>query len=365
MAVCPCCRESLPSAAGSDELCEKCARALETGADNSPSTPGAQPVLDSTSGSSASEQEIAQPEKPRLPRPLIITILALQQYLAALGCLIVAIYGLIKLRLDLILFALFFAWLTYALASGLWRLKNWARWIMVCLFLLDLLGGEPYVLFPFYKLLGGDPIGIICGRVVTVMVIVYLLSPRVDGALGVAPLNLKWRLVVGFLALALFIGPLTQVEHELAAIKWHMRHGNRVTVNGVSFPIARWQVPTSSSDWSRLEIEDMPGPLRPDDRLFFMTIAGRIEDENGEPQPNRTQSPAELVDLKNKSYQKAGYTDLRKFQMKVRGQTLECIEETMYGHTVYCYGDGPIYSIFFTGSDHPWDEFNRMIAEAR
>jgi hypothetical protein len=33
MADCPCCREVLPSSAEPNELCPKCARALETGVD--------------------------------------------------------------------------------------------------------------------------------------------------------------------------------------------------------------------------------------------------------------------------------------------------------------------------------------------
>jgi hypothetical protein len=325
----------------------------------------AQRVLGSASDAPEAVQGIAQPEKPRLPRPWIVTILALQNYVGALGCLIAAIYELIKFRVDLLLLCLFASLVTYAIASGLWRLKDWARWATIVLSLLNLFTGEPWVLFPLYALVGGGPMVIICGRVVTILLIVYLLSRRIDNAFGVSPLNLKWRLAVGILALVCFVIPLTKAEPELNAIKWHLRHGDRVTVNGVSFPIYQWQMPGELSDESRLEIRDIPGPLRPQDRFSALTIAGRLEDENGQPEDFRTLSPPELVDRKYKSYQKAGYTDLQKFQTTVRGQTLECIKETRYGDAIYCYGEGPIYSIFFVGSDNSLERFNHMIAEAR
>jgi hypothetical protein len=364
MAVCPCCRELLPASDGPNELCAKCARALETGADNSPSTPGAQPALDSANDNpdeACAEHVIAKPDKSPVPRPLGVTVLALQQYLIAVCCLLAAIIGLVELRLVLVLAALLISWLMYKIASGLWRLKDWARWVAIVLSLLSLLSLKPWVLFPLYVLLGCGPIVIICTCVITILVIIYLLSPRIDSAFGVSPLGLKWRLAVIALALVFFVIPLTRAKPELNAIKWHLRHGNQVSVNGVSFPVYLWHVPVECPNNTSFSIDDEPGPLRPMEQRSFITVDCCKD-------ADRNSTPAELADQRYKSDQNAGYFDMRRYQMRVRGQTLECMQSDIASvtHRIDCYGEGPIYSVFFSGNgDASLARFNRMMAEAR
>jgi hypothetical protein len=340
MVVCPGCQEFLPTPAGPDELCAKCTAALETGVDNSsPVAAAAQPV----------------------PRPLGVMILALQKYLIAVCCIVGGAGLLIKSSVSLAIIAFLVAWVFYAVGSGLWRLKDWARWIVIVLFLVDMLSGEPSLIFPLSWLLGGGPIVVIAGRVLTVLIIAYLLRPHMDMAFGVATLARKWQLAVIAVVLVCFVVPLTQARPEFRAIQWHLRHGNRITVNGVSFPVHLWHVPAESCDETGFKIDDEPGPLRPREQLSFVRVDGCKDAE-------RTATPAELADERYKSDQKAGYFDVRKYQMRVRGQTLECMQSDIGSvtHRIDCSGEGPIYSVFFSGNgDVSLDRFNHMMADAR
>jgi hypothetical protein len=72
-----------------------------------------------------------------------------------------------------------------------------------------------------------------------------------------------------FFAFALLVA-LTKSGPEFRAIIWHLRHGNRVTVNGVTFPVYFWYAPDSSRD--SFSVFDQPGPLRPNDRFTTFSI---------------------------------------------------------------------------------------------
>jgi hypothetical protein len=145
---------------------------------------------------------------------------------------------------------------------------------------------------------------------------------------------------------------------EIRAIRWHMRHGDRVSVNGVSFPVYYWNVPLQHRDGRDLTIHDEPGPLRSGDRSGYIEIKG-YQEEGG------NLSIEQLVDSRSQSYQKAGYTELKRFQFQIGKQSLSCVQNTFFSTSIYCYGDGPVYSVFFTGGDRSLARFTRMMAEAR
>lgn len=77
MNTCPCCHKSFPDSCDPNQLCSDCARALDAGQDES-------------SPASSPRQQALQ-ESPTKKRPLIITILAIQDFLTAAAGLFVAI----------------------------------------------------------------------------------------------------------------------------------------------------------------------------------------------------------------------------------------------------------------------------------
>ena len=173
-----------------------------------------------------------------------------------------------------------------------------------------------------------------------------------------------WVQTTNALVLLLFaLGlPVTLMKSgfELKAIVWHCRHGNSVSVNGVTFPVYYWYVPDVRSD--RLVVFDQPGPLRPtNDTFTTFTINGRHDkDDVGTPQ--------ELAQRMVDHYKSRGYRGVSTVQQRIRSQTLECMEEhddLLSGWVISCYGDGPIYSVFFTGNDESLDRLKQTLAEAK
>jgi hypothetical protein len=155
--------------------------------------------------------------------------------------------------------------------------------------------------------------------------------------------------------LGLFVG-LTKSGPEFRAIVWHYRHGNHVTVNGVTFPVYYWYAPDDRGAW--LHVFDQPGPLRPtDDQFTMFTIDGRRhKDDVG--------TPEELV--QREMHRHSGYPDLSRFQWSIRSEPLECMQERKgWLSVVFCYGDGPIYSVFFNGNGDALNRLRRAISEAK
>jgi hypothetical protein len=51
--------------------------------------------------------------------------------------------------------------------------------------------------------------------------------------------------------------------------------------------------------------------------------------------------------------------------MVIAKQTLSCVREHLYAYSVYCYGDGPIYQVFFAGDNASLERFNQTMEAAR
>jgi hypothetical protein len=191
------------------------------------------------------------------------------------------------------------------------------------------------------------------------LLLLYLLSPNVRTAFGVTEPRSKW-LVPAFalLTLVAFAFDFWHSGPELNAMRWHMHHGSRVTVNGVGFPVYYWYVPRDDNGQG-LAIEDQPGPLRPGEKRSFTSV--NISEEAAE-----KVSPEQMIDRKIQEYKRTGYPEPRTFQMHIAKQTVSCIDGGMLlGHRIDCYGTGPISSVFFAGGDRALMRFNTMMAEAR
>ena len=249
---------------------------------------------------------------------------------------------------------------SYCVAQGLWKLKNWSRVLTLVLTTWELIVvSMPSAIGPIKLVIPGDPFTLLAGRVLSFVVVLYLMNAQVRAAFGETRSRQKW-LVPAVSALALFslVYDLSRSGPEFRAIRWHMRHGDRITVSGVSFPIYSWYVPGQEPDGTNLHITDIPGPFRPNDRSTYITVKGVNEAGN-------TLTIEQRVDRKLQEYEKAGYKDLSKFSLDVGKQTLGCVRESFLGDAIYCYGDGPIASIFFTGGDRSLARFKHMMAEAR
>lgn len=366
MSTCPCCHKPLPDAADVNQLCSECSRALDTGVDES---------------SPSSQQPVLQ-ESPARKRPLIITILAIQDFLCAAAGLLVAIILLsgakiaaafstllsrqgemvtpdslpFELRLKYALLCLFCGGLIYLVARGLWRLKNWARRIVIVLFMLDILVGGAFALFwPLSTIFETDPILQILGRALTFAMVCYLFSPSVKTAFGVSDLRWRWLYACAVLALFSLGSALYHSKAEFEAWRWHRQHGNQISFAGVTFPVYRWYSPHLSE--TGFDISDEPGPLRPNDRFAFITIESCPE--------NCTLTPRQLAEKKFESWKTTGYTKVKFVQRQIKGETLECVDETMFSRNVDCYGSGPIGHIYFGGNEKSFARLNLMLAEAR
>jgi hypothetical protein len=342
---------------------------------------------DSPSGPFESEQaqEAALPLPPLSERrPLGITILAILNYvnagfallltIAALGCKAHVMATILKFsdpswnsadpnsyvlgaRLGLAAGWFIYSLVLYFFGSGLWRLRDWARIVMVVLFVLSLIVGMfPYILWPASVLIKGALFSTIGGRLISFILVWYLVGPHVKAAFGTVATGRKSLLAFGALALLWLAFAIPKSGPELRAIKWHAKYGNEVTVNGVTFPLYYWFVPDPESDKDVCYITDNPGPLRKaimkDDENRIWIYGFKAKDEPS--------SVNEIVARKKK----AGFKDIREFQSQSRAQTLSCVETGSYSYWVECIGDGPLYSVDFYGNEASRDRFMRMMAEA-
>ena len=355
MSTCPCCHKPLPDAVGANQLCSECSRALETGLDESSPEP--------------SPQQPALQEDPAKKRPLIIAILAIQYFLIAAAALLLsiillspakvrAVIGLsssFELRLKYALFLMFCGGLTYLLARGLWRLRNLARLILIAIFMLSVMSGGSFLLFgPLDSIFETGPGLQILDRVLTFAMVWYLFSPSVKTAFGVSDLRWHWLYACAALALFSLGSALYHSKAELRAWRWHRQHGNQITVEGVTFPVYRWYTPHLSE--TGFDIADEPGPLRPNDRFAFITVESCPAD--------CALTPRQLAEKKFESWKTAGYTDLKFVQRQIRGEALECVDQTMFSRNVNCYGSGPIGHVFFAGNEKSFARLNLMLTEA-
>jgi hypothetical protein len=170
--------------------------------------------------------------------------------------------------------------------------------------------------------------------------------------LWVRRVNFWFLLLFSF---ALVVG-LTKSGPEFRAIAWHYRHGSRVTVNGVTFPVYYWYAPEDGRD--QFHVLDHPGPLRPtDDGATMFSIDGWRHNDDMD-------TPEELVRREMRMY--SGDPDLTRFQWSIRSQALECMQEHKGSWSVlFCYGDGPVYSVFFSGNDDALNRLKQTISEAK
>ena len=365
MSTCPCCHKPLPDAADASQLCSECLRALDTGVDESSPVP--------------SSQQSALQKRPVKKRPLIITLLAIQYFLNAAAGLLFSIILLSSAKTTDALMALWTQWLTlhplsfnerlkdsllcllfalliFLMGKGLWQGKNWARLILIAIFMLETMFGGAFSLFwPLPAIFQTDPVLQILGRVLTFAMVCYLFSPSVKTAFGVSDLRWRWLYACAALALFSLVSTLYHAKAELEAWRWHRQHGNQISFAGITFPVYRGYTPQKRPDGG-FSIEDKPSQLRPNDGEEFITVESCPED--------CTLTPRQLAEKKFESYKKAGYTDVKFVQRQVKGETLECVDVALFSRTVECYGTGPIGHIFFAGNEKSFKRFNLMLTEA-
>jgi hypothetical protein len=263
-------------------------------------------------------------------------------------------------------------------AWGLWRLKNWARAICIFFAILDLgmvadstLGPLPALLsmklasaiWPHSHFVTSGLLGTVLNYVAATIVLVYLQKSSVKQAFGANPAEWKWITAVGCFAVIVLGHSLYKSGPELKAIQWHARHGDQVTVNGVVFPVYYWHAPTTCDKESGFRISDRgAGPLRPQNMDSFMAfeVLGYSEEPN-----NLTAD--QIVEKKIQYYEKSGYTKFDKFDMHVAKEKLACISVDQFGPhgPVYCFGKGPIYSVYFVGRDRSEKLFQSVLSAAK
>jgi hypothetical protein len=261
-------------------------------------------------------------------------------------------------------------------AQGLWRLKNWARVLILVFTILDLIqGGWGSALDPLPQLLSERLIpalwphswlvtsGIffpLLSRLASLIVLLYFLREPLKEAFDAKPREWKWMVVVSAVGFLLLAHDIYKSGPELKAIQYHLRHGNQVTLNGVVFPVYFWYAPEVDSEFPGFAIDDQPGPLRPQGARGsgYIQVLGYKQDDGG-------LTVEQLVDKRIQSEQRAGYADLSRFDLRIAKQTLKCMNSGQYSHATYCYGDGPIYSVFFTGNEDETNRFKQMMAGAK
>jgi len=139
----------------------------------------------------------------------------------------------------LIIGALFIcALLNYLIARGLWRLRNWGRCVVIAFCVFDLVPSrriESSALWPL-SLWARGPVFELLSLCAALALVLYLLSPKLKAAFGVSGGGRAWQLLVGTLALVSIGISLSRSAQELNAIKWHLRHGNQISMkwNNVS-----------------------------------------------------------------------------------------------------------------------------------
>jgi hypothetical protein len=318
-------------------------------------------------------------------RPTIITLLAVSDDLVAaflLGCAVVCLLpeharsvgfsllgslfrsdslsGLGRLGpSSLALICLLLAVPYGLIGIGLWKLRNWARVVTIVL-TVPISGTLPSalgVINGFFPV----PVPYLLGYVLSFMLFLYLVSPGVRTVFGVTAARRKWLIpAVSTLVLSCLIYDLYRSDREFDAMRWHMRNGDRVSVNGVTFPVYYWYEPVQERSERGFTISDEPGPLRKRD-----AFAARISVKS-DADVTRTSSVGQRIDDEIRGYTRSGYTDVDRFQLRVAGQTLACMRTSdVVTHHIDCYGDGPISSVSFVGGNRSLDRFQRMMAEAR
>ena len=356
MSTCPCCHKPLPDAADANQLCSECSRALDTGVDESSPEP--------------SPQQPALQESPAAKRPLIITILAIQGFLTAAAVFLVAIIVLTSAKVTALmgislsfdvrvkgsLECLLIALLIFLVGKGLWRLRNLARLILIAILMLEVMSGGELLFWPLSIIFQTDPVLQILWRVLTFAMVCYLFSPSVKTAFEVSDLRWRWLYACAALALVSLSFALYHSTAEFEAWRWHRQHGNQISFAGVTFPVYRWYFPQELTDGG-FSIRDEPGPLRPNDRFAFIKVESCRED--------CTLTPRQLAEKQFESWETAGYTKMKFVQRQIRGETLECVDESMFALIVDCYGRGPIGHVSFGGNKSSYKRLVQMLAEAR
>jgi hypothetical protein len=304
-------------------------------------------------------------------RPFGVSLLAINHYAGVIwaGAISIALVAS-PTRLDLpadtslwkrtlwSILALIIGWLIYLWARGLWRLRNWARRLQIALALLTLISLRGLAsISPALRLIPKRPIREILGLLLVVAILFYLFSPSVKRAFGVST-GWYWQLAVGILCLASVGLAVYKSKAELMAFRWHRQHGDTITVNGVRFPVYEWDAPSQENNGLGFQIDSYRrGPFLHGDSTYSLTVEG-YRKESALP-------PDQRADKKMLEYQKAGYSEVNKFQLAIAKQTLSCVREHLYAYSVYCYGDGPIYQLFFAGDDTSLERFNQTVAAAR
>lgn len=316
-------------------------------------------------------------------RPLTITILAVMTYITAAYGVVLGIVCLLGPRIrsaaanilnrlekpdvprsdfywspEVALICILLALLVYLLADGLWKLRDGARLILLTLCVLSVaLGGLPFVLG---LMVPNDPLIQLAGRGLSFALVIYLLRPQVRSAFGSTKPRKRWLVpALGALGLLGLAFDISRSATELRAVQWHMRHGDRISVNGVTFPVYRWYAPSQDDDNGDFSIKDKPGPLRSREIGSFMEVKGIRNTDN-------TRTVEQRVDEKFQGDVNAGYKDyLSRFPLQVGKQSLSCVQNHLLTTSISCYGDGPISSITFTGGDRSLYRFKRMLEETR
>jgi hypothetical protein len=319
-------------------------------------------------------------------RPLTITILAVMTYITAAYGVVLGIVCLLGPRIrsaaanilnrlekpdvprsdlswspGVALICILLALLVYFLADGLWKLRDGARLISLALCVLSLaLGGFPFVLGLLNPVVPNDPLIQLAGRGISFALVIYLLKPQVRSAFGSTKPRKRWLVpALGALGLLGLAFDISRSATELRAVQWHMRHGDRISVNGVTFPVYRWYAPSQDDDNGDFSIKDKPGPLRSREIGSFMEVKGIRNTDN-------TRTVEQRVDEKFQGDVNAGYKDyLSRFPLQVGKQSLSCVQNHLLTTSISCYGDGPISSITFTGGDRSLYRFKRMLEETR
>ncbi|HET9285816.1 MAG TPA: hypothetical protein VFR24_28015 [Candidatus Angelobacter sp.] len=209
-------------------------------------------------------------------------------------------------------------------------------------------------MWPVQRLFESDPLLQILGGIFTFAVVCYLFTPSVKSTFGMTDLRWRWLYACAALALVSLGSALYHSKAELQAWRWHRQHGNQITVKGITFPVYRWYTPHLSK--TGFGIFDEPGPLRPNDGLAFITIESCPE--------NCALTPRQLAEKKFESWKTAGYTKVKFVQRQIKGETLECVDETMFSRNFDCYGSGPIGHIYFGGNEKSFARLNLMLTEA-
>jgi hypothetical protein len=242
------------------------------------------------------------------------------------------------------------------LAAGLWKLRNWAR-IATLVFTLPISGALPSAL-GLFNVFFPVPGFALAGYALSFLLFLYLVNPKVRTAFGVTPPRKKWLIpAVSVVAIASLSYDLYRSGREFQAIRWHMRSGDRVRVNGVAFPVYYWYTPIQDCVGADFTIEDRPGPLRKRDAFGAYIEVKRAS-------PSESVNVEKQVEEKEQGLERAGYKVTR-FPMRVSKETLSCLSsEGPVIHMIDCYGEGPIGSVVFSGGNRSLDRFQSMMARA-